>query len=208
MRPYSSQWFPMKAFLTRSKLHTPIPYDAKGPTVKGHIGCGYVDTKRNPDLIDKIPELKTSPHLRKFVRLLNEPDSLFRTLGCDHYDKPSDSPNFKELHVTYVTVVYEILDWNLTEDSFVGLFDRFSHFAGSKQQLPKNCGTEFRIGLTTFSSHGVNGYHVDLITSGYAQTQPEARRCWLDAHRIVEEFFAEQNRRHRKSNWGDLKTIS
>ena len=49
----------------------------------GSTNVGYVDLKKNSEALASLPELQGWPELDSFLRAVNLPDSLFRTLRCE-----------------------------------------------------------------------------------------------------------------------------
>ena len=140
---------------------------------------------------------------------MNGPETVFRTIGCDYGgDRASDNPLFRFMYLSFVTIVYDILEWNLNREHFIGLYNRFERFAGSKGDLPFPFGSEFSIGLTPFTEHNVTGFHLNIITSAYGNNRMEAKKLWRDAFLMIHEFFVEQNKMFPRSTYSQLRTVS
>src|SRR5881397_1705353 len=97
-------------------------------------------------LIEAIPELSGVPELRRLIEVINIPSSLFRTLGCEKAYSPSDEPRFRTKLVSFVHVAFEIVEWNLDNGNYEGLFRAFEEFCGSEGKSSDNFGIEFCIG--------------------------------------------------------------
>ena len=103
----------MKVWLRETISKTPVPYTPQEKTGI-HQNYGYFDAKRYPELLDHIPELRTSRELENFVRIMNGPGTAFRTIGCDYGgDRAPDNPDYPFTYLSFVTIVYDILEWNL-----------------------------------------------------------------------------------------------
>jgi hypothetical protein len=156
----------------------------------GSRNYGYFNLKLHPEDIEKIPEIRSVPELRDVIVMLNGPDSLFQTLGCDKSLAPSDNPQYKRRMNSYFNVVFDVLNWNLYIKNFEGLYSKFEEFAGSKGDLPNSYGVQFEIGTAIFNEHdGLTGLHVAIWNFGYGNNDTDARREWAKGLVIVHEFF-------------------
>lgn len=213
----------MKVWLSSTKNKVGIPYTGSEVRPDGSKNHGYFDLKRNPARINDVPELKGFPELKRFVQMMNGPESHFRTLGCEKVFSPSDSPLFKRKLVTFVDFAFEVVEWNATKTNCEGLYRAFEEFVGSKGDLPNTYGVEFSIGPAVFNDHppvvaGVDQHRtpgecmVGWITAiwifGYGGSDDAARKQWALALRIVHEFFERQNKTIPRETYRDMTTIS
>ena len=53
----------------------------------------FWNVKKDPKLVDNIPELGDFPELKSFVAAINRPESRFGTLGCEKWHKEVDYKN-------------------------------------------------------------------------------------------------------------------
>jgi hypothetical protein len=198
----------MKVWLTPGTKHVGIPYVAK-QRASGAQNYGYFDLKQHPKLIGKIPELEGIPELQHLVVMLNRPESVFQTLGCEKAFAESDMRGYRRRLTSYFDIVFSFLDWNLQEGNFRGLYQAFEEFAGSKGDLPNSYGVEFETGVATFNDHNsIKGFQVGIWNFGYGETDKDAHREWAKGVAIVHEFFVKQNAAHPSGRYRSLKTVS
>jgi len=160
----------MKVWPTETNQETSIPYTPK-EKAGTHQNYGYFDVKRHPELLNRIPELRTSRELRNFVRMMNSPETVFRTIGCDYGDRASDSPQYTFMYLSFVTIVFDILEWNLQKSNFTGLYTQFEQFAGSKGDLPSH-----------LAANSPSGLHFSRST-----TSPDFTCTSLPPHTVIRE---------------------
>ncbi|HEY8751270.1 MAG TPA: hypothetical protein VIM11_25020 [Tepidisphaeraceae bacterium] len=90
-------------------LGLPYPGHQDGEDVR-HV---YVDLRQQPELIDKLPELKDSPELRNAVAMINGPDGAFRTLGCEKAVSAIPNSHLQKM-VSYIDLAFA--NWNDNRD--------------------------------------------------------------------------------------------
>ena len=151
---------------------------------------GYLDAKKNPAALAKFPELKGWPELEDFVREVNQPESLFRTLRCDVAASDVNHSGFTKKVSSYVTVAFEIVDWNRAQQPYAELYRAFCEFARG-YPAPAPTFVEFELIPTSYREHGINrGWSVDVWSSGLGNTAEEARVHWQAGLRAAKEFLA------------------
>lgn len=85
----------------------------------------YFDLKKHPEKISELPELRGWLELEKFLIVVNQPGSLFRTLRVDVAPSDINHSGFTKKITSYVTIAFEILEWNVTPGTYVDLYKRF-----------------------------------------------------------------------------------
>ncbi len=199
----------MKVYLTpQTGMRTGVPYS---PVHRpgGYDNYGYFDLKRRPEDINKIPEIRDLPELRQLIVMLNAPNSLFHTLGCEKSFAPSENPQYKRRMNSYFDIVYEVVNWNLDTKNFEGLYAKFEEFAGSKGDLPNSFGVEFALGITIFNEHAnLTGLHTAIWNFGYGKNDAEAKREWRKGIAIVKEFFEIEIAANPMQHYSDQKMVS
>ena len=185
----------MRPRFETSTKHTAIPYV---PVKREHReNHGYIDLKRNPERVDDVPEIQSEPELREFIKELNHARSLFRSAGCDTNHGPHDDPIYKYGMSSFVTLVYEIVDWNCNARNFRELYDEFCKFLShAPEPLPEPVEIVFELQFVTFGEHeGKKAHGLTIDVRAWGRDAANARHIWADALRIVRSFFEETRER-------------
>ena len=195
----------MKIRMEETGEYLCLPYAAERG--HDHVNHGYFDLKRNPSHIREVPELYGWPELAEMVRIANDHDSLFRTLGCEVVSMDFDDSVLKKRLVSYVDIAFEILSLNTEKENYHRLYQRFGEFA-SPLQLPGNVSILFEICPTYFAAHQFQGWRLTLWNAGVGRTDGEVRAAWHLGVEVFKDFIATESAR-----WVDLlhsgyKTIS
>jgi hypothetical protein len=168
-----------------------IPYP-KG-TATGSTNVGYVDLKKNPEALAGLPELQDWPELEGFLRAVNLPDSLFRTLRCEVAASPIKHSGCTRKVTSYVTVAFELLDWNQAQGAYGELYRSFREYS-SGLKAPVKLVVEFELIPTSYLMHGINrGWSVDVWISGLGTSKDAARATWRAGLRIVQDFLTKES---------------
>lgn len=186
----------MKMRLEETEEYLCLPYTAERKYDR--VNHGYFDLKRNPSHIREIPELDGWPELAEMVRIVNDHDSLFRTLGCEVVLMDFDDPMPKKRLVSYVDIAFEILSLNTEKENYHRLYRRFGEFA-SPLQLPGNVSILFEICPTYFAAHQFQGWRVTLWNAGSGRTDGEIRAAWHLGVEVCKDFIATES-----AQWVDL----
>jgi hypothetical protein len=181
-----------------------IPYP-KGDSPES-TNVGYFDVKRNPDALSNFPELEGWKELKDFIQAANQPDSLFRTLRCDVAANGINHSGFKQKISSYITVAFEILDWNLGQEPYQELYKAFCEIARD-YPVPDSTFVEFELIPTSYLEHLINrGWSVDLWCTGLGKTKHEARTSWRAGLQSLKKFlvgestlYVDQLRKGRKT---------
>lgn len=159
----------------------------------GSTNVGYIDLKKNLDQVTEFPEVRGWPELETFIRAVMQPPSLFRTLRCDIAASPFKRFGCTRKVSSYVTVAYEILDWNLAPEHFRGLCESFRQYAAGVK-APVKLLIEFELIPTSYRDHGVaRAWSVDLWVSGLGTSKEAARATWRAGLRILQDFLTQQS---------------
>jgi hypothetical protein len=168
-----------------------IPYP-KG-SVAGSTNAGYFDIKKKPEALAGLPELLGWPELEGFLKAINQPDSFFRTLRCEVVASPIKHSGCTRKVTSYVTVAFEILDWNRAQGSYGELYRSFSDYC-SGVQAPVKLAIEFELIPTSYLAHGIGrGWSVDVWVSGLGTSKEAARATWRTGLRIVQDFLTKES---------------
>ncbi len=198
----------MQPRFEKSEKHTGIPYVPAKRQFRENYG--YIDLQRNPERVNEVPEIQGEPELREFVMEINHRRSLFRSAGCDTNYGPHAHPVYKYGMSCFVTMVFEIVDWNCNAAAFEGVYEEFCRFLSQvPHPLPEPVEVIFEQQYVTFGEHGGKkalGLTVDVRSWG--RDEADARRIWANALRIVQRFFAESRQKHHGSLDNGAVTVS
>ncbi len=169
-----------------------IPYPADKSAGRANAGC--FDLKRGPSRISDIHEIQGHAELEEFVRTVNHPDSFFRTVRCGDVllAAINDSSN-QTVVSSYVTIAFEILEFNIPKECYVELYKRFVQSALICTRCEKTF-VEFRLIQTSYNDHKVNrAWSMDVEIRGLGQTPEEARTMWALGWSTVQKFLAKES---------------
>jgi hypothetical protein len=151
---------------------------------------GYFDLKRNPGKIPEIPEVQHWPELREFLTSVNDPRSLYRTLGCAVGVAQSDDSAYQIKVGGYVDIAIEVLGFNTTKENFIDLVNQFAAYVDPPKQ-PMNIFIRFNVTPTVFGDHKMKGWSLNTYIWGYGQSETEAREMWVVGLRLFQDFLNE-----------------
>lgn len=169
-----------------------IPYPKSN--LPGSKNIGYFDLKRYPSRIEAISELKGWDELKGLVTLVNKTDSIFRSLRCDVAQNRPRTELGEYKISSYVTVAFEILDWNVKEN-YKQLYDEFLLFARSRRPVEHSI-VEFELVPTSYNDHSLTAWSVDIWNSGFGNKSKESRKTWAESLRVVKGFIQDQNQKY------------
>ena len=165
-----------------------IPYPSCKDTETNNIG--YLDLKANPSDINLAYELDGWPEFKKLIRQINASDSFFRTLRCDvWFAQVTGHPLFRVMAVGYITVAFEILEYNCSMNCFNELRNRFLRFAPDVIRWPEVI-IYFKHIPTSYNHHGINrAWSEDIEIHGFGCTEDEARNSFQKGLVPVQTFL-------------------
>ena len=182
----------MRIEYARSTSLIGIPY---GPVDRpnGDRCHGFFDLKANPALIDAVPELGDIPELKAFVRELNHPRSIVRSLACEKSISPFDDPVVKFKLTSFVRICFEILSWNYDEKNYELLFTMLNEGAArAKKEIADFVIVELKLDPAVFAVHGTTGWSMTLWVNGWGPTEKDAKAYWMIGIQMLQDFFASQ----------------
>ncbi len=161
----------------------------------------YVDLKRNPELVESIPEARTFSELAEFLRRLNSPHSLVETAKCDAWETTELNAE-EEIHnashkfASYVDAVFTENDARLslaTHEQFarklVALLQRAPETPSSAEICIRRC--YFAINK---EGEVQEGHYCTLYVSGYGSDEPSARLNWGVALKLMGNAIVQLSR--------------
>lgn len=168
-----------------------IPY-LEG-SASGSTNVGYFDLKKNPEALSGLPELRGWPELKNFLRVVNQPDGLFRSLRCDVAASRIDHSGCTRKVTSYVTVAFEVLDWNRAQGGYGELYRRFREYSAGVK-APVKLVIEFELIPTSYRTHGIiRCWSLDVWVSGLGTSKEAARATWRAGLRVVEDFLTRES---------------
>jgi hypothetical protein len=171
--------------------------------------AGYFDLKRDPAAFEQVYELEGWPEFESLLRTLNKGDSFFRTLRFDvWFAAVTGHPRFKRLAVGYVTIAFEILEFNTSKGCFEEMRKRFTKFAPQCVRWPET-SINFRHVPTSYNDHHIDrGWSEDIEIHGFGANETEARNALMKGLPPVERFFSKESSMYFAELKKGRKTIS
>lgn len=155
-------------------------------------GPRYFDLKRQPELLQFVPEAVQYPELGHFLRVLNSEDSVFETAKCDVWfsDELDEAEDIYEADCkvgSYLDLLYD--DQNSEarfsffrhEDlvrSLVRLLQNGPELAASAEFILRRCFYHASGGK---SEDVRSGFYVTFYLFGYGNDEEQARKQWAGA---------------------------
>jgi len=165
-----------------------IPY----PKRDGTTNVGYRDLKNQPATKADIHEISGYPELQQFIDAVNQ-CGFFRTIRCGDVDfgRVNISGGLDAI-CSYVTIAFEILDFNRARECYVDLYEGFVAMAVDCTQCA-NTFVEFKLIPTSYNAHGINrAWSADIEIRGLGTTKTEARKNWALGWRTVQSFLVNE----------------
>jgi hypothetical protein len=183
-----------------------IPYPSRKDSDTNNVG--YLDLKASPSNIDAIYELDGWPEFKKLVKAVNHVDSFFRSLRCDvWYANVTGHPVFRVLAVGYITVAFEILEYNCSRRCFDELRNQFLRFAPHVTKWTE-VTINFRHVPTSYRNHLANSaWSEDIEIQGFGRTEDEARRAFLTGLNPVAAFLIRESIKYPEELKKGRKTL-
>jgi hypothetical protein len=181
-----SRWLENKEL----KYGLSVPY-SQG-TEPGNTNIGYFDLKRHPENISQIHELNNYPEFFELIKTINLPTSIFRTLRCDARSDSIKFAGYNNAVSCYVTIIFEILNWNWPEDNFRRLYDLFLGFRF--QPLPPDTTRfDFIPVPVDFIDDDCGVRGLDIYIHGIGQSKEEAQEACRLVVVALQEFLSRQS---------------
>jgi hypothetical protein len=169
-----------------------IPYPLSEDSDSRNVG--YLDLKVTPSNIDLVYELDDWPEFKGLVRLLNNQESFFRTLRCDvWFANVTGHAVFQKLAVGYLTLAFEILEYNCSKNCFDELRKRFLKFAPQALGWPEST-IHFKHIPTSYNNHGLaRAWSEDIEIHGFGRVEADARVALLRGLNPVGQFLLQES---------------
>jgi hypothetical protein len=177
----------MLAVLRRSDRSLTIPY----PPIRhsDSVNHGYVDLRRYPANIDRVPETRDWPELSQAIRALNSEPSHFQTLGCEISLTTFERfPGLTRKVTSYTDIAFHPLPRNNLEEPLKDLARGFGRFLAGRH-APRLSVAEFELQRTCYREIDLNGWSLALWISGFGVDGIGARRAWARGLELVGEYL-------------------
>jgi hypothetical protein len=175
---------------------TGVPYvPAERADSKNH---GFFHLKRQPELLDSVPELQDAPALKRFVQVLNHQESIFWSIGCEKRLWPPnlDAPLYRM--VSYTDLAFDEISW-CTERNFKTLFHRASAFFSTGRAAVIDAAIEMNCKRAYYAESQVHALLLTIRAVGMGRTSKSAISNWEDCLALTAEFVNQESRLVRSS---------
>lgn len=137
---------------------------------------GFFDLRKQPELIDDVPEAQKSKGLLQILRTLNAPNSPFMSLGCEcRFDEVSNS-NGQLYFSSYTDFTFHEPQRHSSEQQMIEVAEQFLVALEPAQEALFS----FEIGIQRmrhfFKEEG--GYNITLGLFGYGKTEKQAKEFY------------------------------
>lgn len=161
------------------------------PWTAGDGGPRYYDLKRQPELLLNVEEARRIPELGEFLGAMNSPGGILETAKCDTWSSTEINPEEEIFGAAYKFCSY--VDVLFSQEAERGSFAEHEKFAKTVTQLLKRvpeipAATEFMIRRCYYHAAEEirEGFYITFYLFGYGDDEPQARRRWAIALKLVE----------------------
>jgi hypothetical protein len=115
---------------------------------------------------------------------------------------------FTKKVTSYVTIAFEILEWNMPKGTYEDMYKYFQQYA-AQYSTPNSVVVEFELIPTSYNDHGISrAWSLDVWNTGLGNSEAEARGAWYSGLQIVQDFLAWQSSLYGNELKRGRKTIS
>jgi hypothetical protein len=165
-----------------------VPYSRHDPN-----SHSYVDLKRDPDLIEELPELYNEPEIRRLVIKLNEPDGYFRSIGCERKYVADDEASGRGRFTSYVGFALDAWPFE-SKEAAQSIASTFNDYA-KQFEWSDNVQMIIEIQPTVFYDSNQSGWSLDFWACGFGHNEEESRSAWSVAMSRFTDFVDVDNKR-------------
>jgi hypothetical protein len=183
-----------------------VPYLPQQRQEPESSNFGYFDLKKNPRVIDDIPELKDRPELRSLLEELNSENSFFRTVGCDAWDLEDQPRTGEWISGGYVQVAFKLLDLNHGQnwDSLFRLINSFDANLTDSKEI----GVDLWHKSVSFRGDEKLRNSAVIELFGWGRSMSKSRANLQQTAAIIQAFFTAESARCVPSLMNPAKRIS
>jgi len=164
----------------------------------------YYDLKRQPELLLEIEEAQRMPELGEFLAAVNSPAGILETAKCDTWASTEINPEEEIFGASCKFGSY--VDFLFSRESLRCSFEEHEQLARRLTQLLKTvpeipAAAELIVRRCFYqSTEGIQeGFYITFYLFGYGDDEPEARKRWAIALKLVEnavrQISAEANQK-------------
>jgi hypothetical protein len=165
------------------------------PWAAGEDGPRYYDLKRHPELLLSVPEAQRETALGEFLAAANSPSSILETAKCDTWCTQEINPEeeiFGEAckFGSYVDLLFA----DERRFNFPAHEDFAKQLVGLLKKVPEiPAAAEFLV-RRAYYPQDQEGFYITFYLFGYGDDEPEARKRWAIALKLVENAIRQTSR--------------
>lgn len=173
--------------LVISRVPKTVPYEGTGVTrPDGGANYGFKNLKRQPELLDTIPEFASDPALKSIMAAIDRPSTGVFSIACL-------SKTITDEHGCRLSGYLEFaLNGRREAADAANYFRLFQAFDRRLERggFAEPVSFQWQIGPTRFADVDTDGFSVDVrIDTDYRPTPPEAYEVWTRALAALEEVL-------------------
>jgi hypothetical protein len=154
-------------------------------------GLRYYDLKRQPELLLEIEEIRRVPELGEFLAALNAPASTLETAKCDAWASAEIGPDEAIFGAackfgSYVDLLFSREGSRFSFSEHERLARRVTQLLKRAPEIPAGAELIIRRCFYHAANHVRDGFYVTFYLFGYGDDEPQARRHWAIALKLVE----------------------
>ena len=154
-------------------------------------GLRYYDLKGQPELLPKLEEARRVPELGGFLGVINSSSGILETAKCDTWSSTEINPEeeiFGAAHkfCSYVDILFSAGTSRYCLAEHEQFAKRVTQLLKRVPEIP--AAAEFLIRRAFYHSADEiqEGFYITLYLFGYGDDEPQARRRWAIALKLVE----------------------
>jgi hypothetical protein len=154
----------------------------------------YTDLRSHPECIDEIPEAEAFPELRQFLRVINGPDSFFRTLACFTIPQQTDYPAQPFEMRSYIDITFKPWAWGYSATHSFAVFLKFTrriHELECDKKLEAVDNVRVYCNLKTGNQQDlkISFWSMEWWFTTVGETAESARGEWNATLQLLQEFL-------------------
>ena len=159
----------------------------------------YVDLKRRPELMGRIPEAEEFPEMEEFLRAMNSAGSMVETAKCDAWatrelSAEEEVYDASDKFASYVDVVLSKIDARLSCPAHEQFARKLVELLRRAPESPS--AAEVCVRRCYFGEDGRvrEGFYCTLYVSGYGNDEASARQNWGVGLRLMGNAIVQLSR--------------
>lgn len=165
-----------------------IPYGHSAePRADGSMNYGFLNLKAEPELALEVPELLIDSELMRLVCLVNDPESMFFTVGCTSGDV-ADALGYRR--AGYIEFVLNSREHVAKASTYFPLFFEFDRFLATRE-LRWQVAYDWELMGASFLDAGIEGFTCAVfVNTHYLPTRTEAQESWAKSIEYLSSFLS------------------